>query len=71
MPTLPDSVMELRNKANICSDELHDAWNKLNEIETPTMQDLEQWLEVRNRFFSAQEAFEENLTDFLNSGLNA
>lgn len=70
MNTLPDSVMELRNKANICSDELHDAWNKLNEIEIPTMQDLDQWLEVRNHFFSAQKEFEERLTNFLNSGLH-
>lgn len=71
MKTLPGSVIELRNKANTCADELHDAWNKLTEIDPPTMQDLEQWLEVRNRFISAQEAFELKLTDFLKSGLNA
>lgn len=71
MKTLPDSVLELRNKANACADELHDAWNRLNEIETPTLQDLEQWLAVRNRFYSAQEVFEKRLFSFLKSGLKA
>jgi len=71
MKKLPDSVMELRNQANACADELHDAWNKLNKIETPTLQDLEQWLEIRNRFALAQQAFEEKLSSFLKSGLNA
>lgn len=71
MKTLPDSVVELRKNANVCADELHDAWKKLNESETPSLQDLEQWLEVRKRFYSAQDAFEENLSSFLKSGLNA
>ncbi|MCE6980742.1 hypothetical protein EI534_25885 [Pseudomonas frederiksbergensis] len=71
MKNLPDSVVELRDYANVCSDEHHDAWEKLNEIETPTLQDVEQWLEVKNRFHSAQEAFEEKLSSFLKSGLNA
>lgn len=70
MKNLPDSVMELRNKANACADELYDAWNKLNKIETPTLQDLEQWLEIKNCFVQAQEAFEEQLSSFLKSGLN-
>lgn len=71
MKTLPDSVVELRNNANACADELHDAWKKLNESKSPTQQDLEQWLEVRERFYSAQDAFEEKLSSFLKSGLNA
>lgn len=71
MKTLPDSVVELRNNANSCAHELHDAWKKLNESNSPTLQDLEQWLEVRERFYSAQDAFEEKLSSFLKSGLNA
>lgn len=66
----PDKVMELRNKANACADELHHAWNKLNKIETPTLQDLKQWLEIRNRFILAQEAFEKKLFSFLKSSPN-
>ncbi len=50
---------------------LHDAWNALNQIETPTLQDLEQWVEIRNRFVLAQQDFEEKLSSFLKSGLNA
>jgi hypothetical protein len=71
MKTLPDSVMELRNNANVCADELHDSWKKLNKSEIPTLQDLEQWQEVRKRFHSAQGEFEEKLSSFLKSGLNA
>ena len=71
MQELPDSVMKFRNKANACADELHDAWNALNQIETPTLRDLEQWVEIRNRFVLAQQDFEEKLSSFLKSGLNA
>lgn len=70
MKALPERIVKLRNHANDCADELHDAWKKLNKSEPPTLKDLEQWLEVKKRFYSAQEAFEEDLFSFLNSGLN-
>lgn len=71
MKTLPDSVVKLRDNANVCADQLHGAWEKLDGSETPTLQDLAQWLEVRKRFYSAQDEFEEKLSSFLKSGLNA
>ncbi|MDN3555527.1 hypothetical protein [Halomonas maura] len=65
MTTLLDRIVELRNNANVYADELHEAWKKLNESKSPTLQDLEQWLEVGKRFCSAQDAFEEKLPSFL------
>ena len=70
MKTLPDSIVKERNDATACYNELHDAWKRLNASEPPTLQDLDQWLEVRGRFYSAQEKFEKSLSSFLLSGLN-
>lgn len=70
MTKLPGSVIDLRNRADASSDELHNAWEKLNKNDTPALQDLHNWLEVRERFYAAQEAFETALGNFLRCGLN-
>lgn len=71
MKKLPDSICAIREIANIHADELHDAWQRLNETQSPTLQDIEQWLEVKKRFYTAQDEFEKKLYQFLTSGLNA
>lgn len=71
MKRLPSSVIEARDHANSCSDKLQDAWDTLNKIDSPSLQDLESWLLVRKEFQAAQESFEEKLKDFIRSGLNA
>jgi hypothetical protein len=70
MKGLPESVLTIRDCANACADEHHEAWDRLNACTTPTLRDLEQWLEVRSRFHSAQSAFEDALSTFIRSGLN-
>ena len=71
MRNLPKSVCKIREIANSCADELRDAWGRLNEIQNPTLQDLEQWLAVKERFDTAQKEFEKKLHQFLTSSLNA
>jgi hypothetical protein len=71
MRNLPASVLSARETANICSDELHDAWDRLNSNHNPTMDDLERWLEVKKRFEVAQDHFQTKLSQFLAAGFSA
>ena len=70
MRNLPENVCIAREIANTRSDELHDAWERLNEIQCPALEDIEQWLEVKMRFVTAQDEFETKLYQFLTSCLN-
>lgn len=47
-----------RDKANLASDEYCDRCDRLNKIENPTMEDVEEWLVVHEAFVVAQERFE-------------
>jgi hypothetical protein len=51
-----------RDKANLAFDEHCDHWDRLNNIADPTMDDVEDWLVVREAFFAAQEKFENILS---------
>ena len=47
-----------KNRANAAFDEHCKQWSLLQEIATPTTEDLAAWLSARDAFFKAQEEFE-------------
>ena len=55
---LPLSVIAARDKANLSADAHHAAWVELESIKEPTHLDVERWLAVREKFYSAQGQFE-------------
>jgi len=71
MQNLPEGVLSARETADLHSDELHDAWERLNNIQNPTLEDLERWLEVKKRFEEAQDHFQRKLYQFLATGFSA
>jgi hypothetical protein len=61
MAQLRDVVINAREEANVASDAHHDAWEELQAIVEPSHEDVEKWIEVRKKFYSAQEKFEKLL----------
>ncbi|KZN16197.1 MULTISPECIES: hypothetical protein [Pseudomonas] len=47
-----------RDEANAASDEHCKQWDLLNELASPTIEDLDAWLAARDAFYKAQEKFE-------------
>jgi hypothetical protein len=61
MAQLPKFVIIAREEANAAADAHADAWEELQAIAEPTHEDVEKWIEVREKFYSAQEKFEKLL----------
>jgi hypothetical protein len=61
MAQLPKFVIIAREEANVAADAHADAWEELQAIAEPTHEDVEKWVEVREKFYSAQEKFEKLL----------
>ncbi|MDM5272060.1 hypothetical protein PGH07_07700 [Sulfurovum sp. zt1-1] len=51
-------VLKAMEVANQCYYEHHQSLEELNNIYGPTEKEIEVWLEVRERFYEAQEKFE-------------
>jgi hypothetical protein len=65
MNKLPQVVIDARERANAAVDAYQASWDELQEIEFPTQLDLEKWINVKERFNSAQDEFEERLRQAL------
>lgn len=61
MGQLPKFVINAREDTNAAADAHADAWEELQAIAEPTHEDVEKWVEVREKFYSAQEKFEKLL----------
>ena len=61
MAQLPEFVINAREEANAAADAHHDAWEELQAITEPSYEDVEKWIAVREKFYSAQDRFEKLL----------
>lgn len=61
MAQLPKFVINSREEANAAADAHADAWEELQAIAEPTHEDVEKWVKVREKFYSAQDKFEKLL----------
>lgn len=65
MSHLPAFVINAREKANAAADAHQDAWEELQTIAEPSYEDVEKWIAVREKFYSAKDRFEKLLMQAL------
>jgi len=57
MEQLPEAVHDALEKANDAADASQAAWNELNAIDNPTVDDIEKWIAVRDGARAAQDYY--------------